>query len=224
MSSSSYLPYNDSAFSTWLDTFFAYLEPNFAKFGLVAADVTAAKGTQDAFDVSLAAHIAAQSAARTATTTKDDNRATCESSIRALVGRIQAAPGTTDADREALGITIRGAGTSDMPLPTNDDKPIALVDVSSRLKHVIRIQNQTSVGVKKAKPAGAMGAEVWVKVGETPSGPSDMQLIGLATRSPYVVEYPDDNGGKQAHYAMRWVTSKGEKGSWSETESATIAA
>ena len=32
------------------------------------------------------------------------------------------------------------------------------------------------------------------------------------------------DGGKNAHYILRWVNPKGEKGPWSETATATIGA
>lgn len=220
-----YLPNSDSSLGTWMDTFFAYLEPNVAKFGLVLADVTPAKDKQGTYDFDLNAHVAAQSAARTATAAKDISRTIVEDDIRALVNRIQAAPGTTDADREALGITVRGAsGFAEADLNPADDRPLATIDISSRLKHVFKVQNQTSTGVKSGRPAGTLGAEIWRTVGPTPATEDDLSLVGIATRSQYVIEYPFEDGGKQAHYMLRWVTSKGETGSWSETESATIAA
>ncbi|MCH8967934.1 MAG: hypothetical protein IIA66_02310 [Planctomycetes bacterium] len=44
------------------------------------------------------------------------------------------------------------------------------------------------------------------------------------TRTPSVVDYPGEDGGKTAHYTPRWVATTGEKGPWSETVSATIRA
>ena len=32
------------------------------------------------------------------------------------------------------------------------------------------------------------------------------------------------DGGQTAHYMLRWVSTSGEKGPWSETASATIGA
>jgi hypothetical protein len=220
-----YLPNNDVQFGTWMDTFFAYLEPNVAKLGLTMADVDHVKDEHDTYDFDLNAHIAAQSAARTATAAKDISRGIVEENIRALVNRIQAAPGTSDADREALGITVRGReGFAEAGLNPADDRPLATIDISSRLKHVFKVQNQTAAGVKSGRPAGTLGAEIWRKVGTTPATAEELTLVGIATRSQYVIEYPLEDGGKQAHYMLRWVNAKGETGSWSDTESATIAA
>jgi phage major head subunit gpT-like protein len=73
-----------------------------------------------------------------------------------------------------------------------------------------------------------MGCEIWVKVsavGEAaPSSADELSFLSLDTASPYVAEYDGANGGKTAHYMLRWVKTSGEKGPWSETISATITA
>ena len=71
-----------------------------------------------------------------------------------------------------------------------------------------------------------MGCEIWVKVtaaGETPpAGADELSFVSLDTASPYIAEYDGSDGGKTAHYMLRWVKSSGDKGPWSETVSATI--
>lgn len=46
----------------------------------------------------------------------------------------------------------------------------------------------------------------------------------MDTRTPYMVDFPTEDGGKTAHYMLRSVTTTGEKGPWSQTGSATIGA
>ena len=56
--------------------------------------------------------------------------------------------------------------------------------------------------------------------------PSDPPLTGpsvsVETRTPYVVDYPGEDGGKMAHYMLRWVTTTGENGPWNELVSAAV--
>ena len=54
--------------------------------------------------------------------------------------------------------------------------------------------------------------------------PSELSFLWVDTRTPYLVDYPGENGGKTAHYMLRCVATTGEKGPWSETASATIGA
>jgi hypothetical protein len=106
-------------------------------------------------------------------------------------------------------------------------RPIGVVDTSQRLRHEIRFSDEATP-TKRAKPAGVMGCEIWVKVsaaGEAaPSGAGGLSFLSLDTASPYIAEYDGANGGKTAHYMLRWVKSGGEKGPWSETVGATISA
>ncbi len=45
-------------------------------------------------------------------------------------------------------------------------------------------------------------------------------LLAVGPRTVYAARY----GGKTAHYLLRWVSTTGEKGAWSETAGATIGA
>lgn len=221
-----YLPNGDTQFKEWADRFLAYVDTHSVELGLAPADLLPLIDGSTEWNTDYAANADAQTAARAARIKKDESRTGLEEVVRPMVKRIQAWPGTTDEAREAMGITVQGASSSITVsgLLVSDDRPMATIDVSNRLKHVMKFQNQTSLGVRSGKPSGTVGCEVWRKVGENPSGPGEMQLVGLALRASYVIEYVDGDGGKTAHYALRWVNSKDEKGSWSETASATIAA
>lgn len=220
-----YMPASDVDFHEWANKFSAYAVAHAEALGLTAADITALTDSHTTWNTDYSANMAARTAAKQAVVTKDNSRAVAQEVIRALVPRIQVCPTTTDADREGLGITIRKqASSSDAPVDPSGDKPMALIDITSRLTHVLKIKNLTSAGVKSGKPSNVVGCEVWRKLGEAPVGPGEMELVGIATRTQYVVDYLDGDGGKQAYYALRWINGRGEKGSWSETESATVAA
>jgi hypothetical protein len=51
-----------------------------------------------------------------------------------------------------------------------------------------------------------------------------LDFLAVDTRTPYTAVYDGADGGKTAHYMLRWVNTNGEKGPWSETASATIGA
>jgi hypothetical protein len=51
-----------------------------------------------------------------------------------------------------------------------------------------------------------------------------VQYVDTIKSGRYTIEYPGDDVGKSVYYQLRWIGSKGEKGPWSEIESATIAA
>ena len=46
----------------------------------------------------------------------------------------------------------------------------------------------------------------------------------LDTGTPYTLDFAGADGGKNAHYLLRWVNPTGEKGPWSETATVTVGA
>jgi len=171
-------------------------------------------------------NVTAQQSAQSARQAKDASRDILESAIRQLVRQLQASGDVDDAERAALGITIpdtiRTTAAGGI-----DTRPIGAVDTSQRLRHEIRFSDEATP-TSRAKPAGVMGCEIWVKVAATgvapPADPDELSFVAMDTASPYIVEYDGADGGKTAHYMLRWVKSGGEKGPWSETISATITA
>jgi hypothetical protein len=107
--------------------------------------------------------------------------------------------------------------------PRAATRPVGLVSTAQRLRHEIRFFDEATP-TRKAKPDGVMGCEIWVKVGTTPpTDPSECTFLALDTASPYLAEFDGADAGKTAYHMLRWVTTRGEKGPWSETVAATIA-
>ena len=100
--------------------------------------------------------------------------------------------------------------------------PIATIDTSRRLSHILDFRDQDHPR-SKAKPAGVAGCEIWVKIGgPPPADPSELRYLATDTNAPYLAEYPGADAGKPAHYWLRWVNTRGEKGPWSDNVSGTI--
>jgi len=221
-----YIPRRDTEFQAWVDNFVTYAQAHLVELGLGIPDmVPIAAGWAD-FYTKMSANVTAQQAAQSARQAKEDSRDTLESAIRQLVRQLQASTDVDDTERQALGITVRDT-TRTTSVGGITTRPIGAVDTSQRLRHEIRFTDEATP-TSRAKPAGVMGCEIWVKVaagGEAPPASADeLSFISMDTASPYVVEYDGKDGGKTAHYMLRWVKTSGEKGPWSETISATITA
>ncbi len=52
----------------------------------------------------------------------------------------------------------------------------------------------------------------------------DNPPLATDTRTPYVADFNGADANKVAHYMLRWESTLGDVGSWSETASATIGA
>ena len=223
-----YIPSSDTGFQAWAANFVTYANENLAGLGLTAADMAAITNYQMDFSEALTNLVTAQQSAQAARQTKDDYRDQLETEIRQLVRRLQASPQVEDSERAALGITVPDTvRTMTMSVGGIDSRPLGVVDTSQRLRHEIRFSDEATP-TSRAKPAGVMGCEIWVKVlsaGEAaPAGSDGLSFLSLDTSSPYIAEYEGNDGGKTAHYMLRWVKKNGDKGPWSETISATITA
>lgn len=220
-----YIPGSDNDFQAWATNFAAYAGAHLAELGIDAADIAPIATARTDFYTKMHENVTAQQAAQAARQAKDDSRDTLESLIRQLVRQLQASGDVDDEERAALGITIPDrVRTTDVG--EIETRPVGMVDTSQRLRHEIRFVDEATP-TSRAKPEGVMGCEIWVKVGEhedPPADPGELSFVAMDTASPYIAEYDGANGGKTAHYMLRWVKSGGEKGPWSETVSATITA
>lgn len=145
--------------------------------------------------------------------------------IRPLVKRLQASSAVSNEERAALGITVPDPVATPVPIPTT--KPVAQVDTRQRLQHTIAFADE-GTPTEKAKPFGVIGAEIWVSILAAglpaPGDPGAFTFLTVDTRTPHTTDFDGGDGGKTAHYLLRWVNSRGQKGPWSETVSATIGA
>jgi len=219
--SSSYLPAADADFSAWARNFTARVAKHWEDWGLTQDEFETLVQKQWAWDAAFSAHAAAQAAAASARQAKDDAHREYETAIRSLVRRLQASTAVTDTQRQGMGITVRDHSPTPAGPPAT--RPVATLDTSQRLRHVIHFRDEGSP-TSKARPAGVMGCEIWVKIGAEPADPSELSFLALDTSTPYTVDYPGSEAGENAHYVLRWVSTRGEKGPWSATVSATVGA
>lgn len=194
----------------------AAMTPDPTVYGSTAAVVTGLSGDTSIFETNLTAHVAAQAAAKSATSTKEASRAVLEAAIR-NIRNIAKAYGTQQAEMDALGIP-----SSSSAAPSNATVPAGAVDTSERLRHTLSWTDAASLDNKR-KPRGAMGCEIWLKLdGPPPTDEKECTFLTLDAFTPYLAEYTGIDAGKMAHYLLRWRMRDGSVSAWGETISATI--
>ena len=220
-----YYPDSDAEFTVWGDQFIAYVQAHFAEVGLSPGEVLGLNADWTSFQIAYKALVKVRAEEAAALETKVEARRRFVALMRPAVRQIQTFPGTTDAHRGNLGITIPDRIRTPVVAPTS--RPLVKVDFSKRLLHRIGFVDEKTP-TRRARPRGVTGAEVWVKVAASgeppPTGPGDLSFLMLSSRSPAVAEYGGADAGKTAHYMLRWHSGRGEPGPWSETASATIGA
>lgn len=217
-----YIPAADPDFHNWQDNFMDYFLARATLLGLDSPDYAHLQTMKDTWDNAYPSHIMMQANARAYTEAKNTARNVYEDALRLFVRRLQILPTMTDEHRQGLGITVENTtGATTVSLLT---APVAVVDNSQRLQHLVQFFD-SGTPTKRAKPAWASGCEIWVKIGDpAPIDGTQCQMLGYDTATPYLAQYQGADGGKTAHYMLRWVLKDGYRGPWSETASVTISA
>ena len=182
-----YIPASDSMFDEWVRNFTEQCDAAAASLGLQPADVAAMEDAYDSWHSSYVNHQAAQNAARAATEEKDEARERAEDMFRRYTRMIQARPGTTDSQRQALGITVpdttKTALSQDMVLTT--PPPLLSVDHSLRGQTIIHFGPNPSNERENPLPQGIRGAKIWYHIGGLPASEDEWKWLGDDTNSPY---------------------------------------
>lgn len=220
-----YMPRPDGNFSAWANHYYDAVSKFYEEHGFDQELLTPLKKALDTWNGLYPAHVKAQAAAEGARQAKDAARTALEKQVRPVTNFVQGYPKTTNADRAEMGITVRD--TSPSPAPAPSSRPLALVESGQRLTHQLRLVDE-STPTRRARPAGVLGAEVWVKLVDAdapaPTDPAALTFLTMTTKPSFRAEYAKAAGGKTAVYMARWVNTRGEKGPWSDVTTATVAA
>lgn len=220
-----YIPRPDGDFAAWANHYYEAVKKFYDAQGFDPTDLKPLETALENWNKDYPAHVAAQQRAEGARQAKDAARAALEKEVRPVTNFVQGYPKTTNADRAEMGITVRDTPPSPTPAPRS--RPVALVESGQRLTHQLRLVDE-STPTRRARPAGVLGAEVWVKLVDAdspaPTDPAALTFLTMTTKPSFRAEFKAGEGGKTAVYMARWVNTRGEKGPWSEITTATVAA
>lgn len=220
-----YIPRSDAQFGGWAKHYVEAVSEFFQEQGLDDPMLLRLQMAYGTWVNRYTAHVAAQNAARAATENKDEAREALEEAVRPVTNFVQSYPATTDADRANIGISIRPPSGTPSTAPRT--APQATVQSPARLTHELRLVD-TATPTRSKKPRGVLGAEVWVKFVDAdqpaPTDPAALTFLTMTTRPTLRAEFKPGDGGKTAVYMARWVSTRGEKGPWSDVATATVAA
>ena len=215
---SDYIPKKDAELVAWSANFTAGVSANAGAWEIPPDEVNALQ-TADATFAAL--HAQADSPAKNSIIVAEKNAArdVLVAKIRELAGFRLKNPVITDAQRIALGLHVRDTTYTTVSIPKS--RPELDIDVLDfrRLKVVFHDMGSDS----KAKPYGINGAVIAYAVLDTPpADPDALTRNVLATRTPHILEFTEEERGKTVYVAICWQNEKGQKGPWSEIHSAIV--
>lgn len=216
-----YLPERDNLFVDWLRNLAEQVAAQAESLPVSAEEVAELAAAQRAFAERLAAHDEARRGAKVARLAKDKARAAAERIARRVAGRVGAYPELSPEQITDLGLRERKATRS--PAVRPGSMPIVNVRVEHG-RHRLRIQDMEIMEtVRGRKPAGALGCEIWMGLGEeAPAVEEAMRLVGICTSGRHVVTFPEQEAGKKAWYRGRWFNRR-HQGPWGPLAGARVA-
>jgi hypothetical protein len=130
-------------------------------------------------------------------------------------------PLVTVDDLKGMGLPERHSGSS-TPAPVAADAPDANIDTSVIRRLGIGFFEKGS-SHRNAKPAGQHGAEIRWVISDTPIVDVAGLLYSLFnTHTPFSLGFLGSQRGKTVYFALCWENTRGQKGPWSEIQSAII--
>jgi hypothetical protein len=216
--SKDYIPKKDADLVTWSANFSAQVANNAGAWDIPSGEVV---DLQNAGSLFATLQAQANSPARTPVIIAEKKvaREDLVTKIRALVNFRLKNPIITNAERIALGLHVHdGKPSTIKPPQTRPELDIDVVDFR-RLK-----VNFHDMGSKsKAKPYGVNGGLIkYAVLDEPPADHNALTRTVLATRTPHILEFTEEERGKTVYIVICWQNEKGELGPWSEIESAIV--
>jgi hypothetical protein len=153
------------------------------------------------------------------TSEKNRVRKSSKKTLRTFINRFLRFDPVTAADRARMGIREHDDTKTPIGIPqTRPEFSVAVKDIR-RLALPFRDQGSAT----KARPYGMSGAVVrWGVLDAPPPEPEALPNSKLATRTPYILNFTEEERGKTVYIAMCWQNEKGDTGRFSEIQSAVI--
>ncbi|HEX8520629.1 MAG TPA: hypothetical protein VF669_00150 [Tepidisphaeraceae bacterium] len=206
---SGFLPNSDSALLAWSLNFKSLIISSPTAFGLTTALASAYGTLHDSYASALAA---CDPAIRTrgAVATKNTAKNALKANARLLADLVRGTASVTNAQKLALGLTVRSAGS---PIPPPSDAPG--LDVVSVSAWTVNIKlHDAAVAGKRGKPPGVSGASVFTFVGANP--PVDIsawQFVGNTGKTKLSVPFPNTlAAGAKVWLAAFWFNPRKQSG------------
>lgn len=121
--------------------------------------------------------------------------------IRELAAIIQAFPGTTDEERENLGLPVRDSEPTPVPAPVIP--PVMSIEKQLGRSVTVRLRDAENP-VRRGKPDGVTGAAVFMFVGDNaPANPMNATFLFNTSKNVFDIDFP----AEIAAGAKVWLTA-----------------
>ena len=221
MSNSDFLPAKDQAFLVWALNFTTALVSMLVRLGFPEAVFQELMTLRNTFSEKLTTAEAPATRTKAAVQAKNNARKAFEKRLRQVIKEyLTYNHALTDEDRDDLGLPVYKTTRTKAPVATT--YPDFDIDSGTIRRLIIHFFDQGSMK-SKAKPAGQHGSEIrWAILDTPPVDVADLIHSSFDTRTPFTLEFEGHERGKTVYFCLCWENTRGEKGPWSEIQSAII--
>lgn len=210
MPAPSYIPAKDADFDTWFLNLDTLITAAPATYGLTAPDAVIIGAQYDIWHPAYLAAINPATRTPVSVAAKDAARVTAEATIRPYCQQVAKNAAVDNGDKVALGLNL--PNPSRPPIPPPLVEPTVTFQSAAPLVHVMRYADSSSP-VGKAKPVGAIGVEVWRKIGTSAEvDPDNCNYYGTVTKAPFRSNFSAPDVGKLCTYFLRFINKSGPGG------------
>lgn len=225
MANPNYFPAKNADQYAWLTNFSDLLTTTPANFGLIAGDATAVDAAVDAYTTAYDAWSEPTTRTVVLTAAKDAALATAKAVVFPYATRISANAAVSEANKTAIGVTVRS--TTRQPVPTPTAVPLVVVQGSVAGNVTLTATNSELPGKRQA-PYGCSGFDLWYNIGtNAATDPAQLKFWGRVTRVPKSIAFGAENTGKILTIGARYSLRNGRggesvSGPWAALVTATI--
>jgi hypothetical protein len=124
----------------------------------------------------------------------------------------------TNKDRDDLNVTIHKEYRSKSNAPTD---PIT-IDLETKSVHRVRVGYHHVNSRSTSKPQFVTGVFIVYAISNSMPTVAELSNSVLATRSPQILQFNEEDAGKTVYVAGCWQNRKGQRGPWSSIEKVII--
>jgi hypothetical protein len=218
MSSTDYIPRKDSVLAPWAENFVTQVVANATAWTIPTSEVNELKTALTDFETFYAK---AESPARSkiVVSQKNAKRKILKDKIRTMANFRLQNPIITDSQRVALGLHVHDTTPSRIE-PPKDQVDLTL-EIAGRREVAAEFHSRGQES--HARPYGVNGAVFAYGVLDAPA--TNIEQLNrslLATHSPYMMTFTDDERGHVLSVAACWQNERGERGPWNDIQSTII--
>jgi hypothetical protein len=217
-----YIPPRDANLNNWLGNFSTLISAAPGTYGLLTSDAVTIASAVASWDAAYALVTSPTSKTATTVQLKNTAKVTVLAVVRPYAQNVRLNAGVTTDNKIALG--LNPATNTPSPITPPSSNPVLTLQSLGVFNAILRYRDSSASVSVKSKPYGVKGLRLYGMVSATAvTDPTTLPLIGVQTKSPFVLSLAGKAAGSTMYVAAQWAVQSGGLSPWSPILSFTVA-